>query len=358
MKPRLTLVTHVDWGHIRQRPQHLAVALSAHYDVTVIAPVSRRRAQLVDNPAPGVAVVRLWRLPGSYRSAGVAEANALLASLQCGPQVRRAAIVVVTSPELWPWVEASLDDRTLVYDCMDDALAFGQDGDVRALKARWEQALIARSDLVACSSDELAARIGARARAKHVVVVRNGWDADTFPVQPSSTLPQRGPLSLAYFGTVAPWLDFRALRALVRDCGDVSIRLIGPLDGASASDLAGLVREPPVEHARLAQAVSDAHALLLPFRVDELTRAVDPVKLYEYVALGKPIAASHWPALDRFARMVTFYRDADDLRALVSSRRLATPPPRHEREAFLAPQSWRARGDALRDAIEGARRGR
>ena len=36
-------------------------------------------------------------------------------------------VVVVTSPELWPWVAPSLDERTLVYDCMDDALAFDQD---------------------------------------------------------------------------------------------------------------------------------------------------------------------------------------------------------------------------------------
>jgi hypothetical protein len=133
------------------------------------------------------------------------------------------------------------------------------------------------------------------------------------------------------------------------------VRLIGPVDGVGASDLAGLVREPPVEHARLAHAVADAHALLLPFRIDDLTRAVDPVKLYEYIALGKPIAASHWPALDRFASMVTFYRDAGELRGLVRSRALASPPSQAEREAFLAPQSWRARGDALHDAIERVR---
>ncbi len=114
--------------------------LRPHYEVTVVSPVSRKRTHLVDNPAPGVLLTRVWRLPGSYRSAGVAEANAVLASMQCGPQIRRAVVVVVTSPELWPWVAPSLDQRTLVYDCMDDALAFEQDDEVRALKARWEAA--------------------------------------------------------------------------------------------------------------------------------------------------------------------------------------------------------------------------
>ena len=182
-----------------------------------------------------------------------------------------------------------------------------------------------------------------------------GYPKGWFVIAFSDELPKGGVLSLAYFGTVAAWLDFDALHALVRDDNRVSVRLIGPLDGVGADDLAGLVRVPPVEHSRLAQAVAGADALLLPFRVDDLTRAVDPVKLYEYVALGKPILASHWPELDRFAPMLTFYRDATELCELVRKRAFTQPPSQAEREAFLAPQSWGARGRALRDAIERVR---
>ena len=352
MKPRLTLVTHVDWGHIRQRPHQLAVALSAHYDVTVVSPVTRKRAQLVANVAPGVALTRVWRLPGSYRSAGVAEANATLAAMQCAPQIRRAAVVVVTSPELWPWIAPSIDQRTLVYDCMDDALAFEQDADVRTLKASWERRLLERSDVVVCSSDELAARmIGRGATRASTLTVPNGWDPQAFPVAVSSSLPREGPVELVYFGTIAEWLDIDALRAVTAQCADVSIRLIGPTDNPERSDLAGVRFEPPVEHHRLAAVASSAHALLLPFKVDELTRAVDPVKLYEYVALGKPILSAHWQALNRFEGFVTFYRDPDHLVTLVRTRDVETPPDAERRAAFLAPQSWQARGAAVRAAI-------
>jgi teichuronic acid biosynthesis glycosyltransferase TuaH len=357
LKPRLTLVTHVDWGHIRQRPHQLAVALSAHFEVTVVSPVARKRAQLVDNPAPGVLLTRVWRLPGSYRSADIAEANGVLASMQCGPQIRRALVVVVTAPELWPWVAPSLDQRTLVYDCMDDALAFDQDANVRALKAQWERQLMERSDVVACSSAELAERaIGRGAKRARTITVPNGWDEQAFPIAASSALPSEGPIELVYFGTIARWLDADALRAVATQCPAVSIRLIGPADSRELGDVTGLRIEPPVEHRRLAHAASSAHALLLPFRVDELTRAVDPVKLYEYVALGKPIASSHWPALDRFAGFVTFYRNAEHLVELVRTRALDRPPDADRRAAFLAPQSWQARGAALHEAIVRAER--
>lgn len=359
MKPRLTFVTHVDWGHIRQRPHQLAIALSAYYEVGVVSPVARTRAQLVDNPAPGVMLSRVWRLPGSYRSAGIAEANAVLARMQCAPQIRRAEVVVVTSPELWPWIAPSLESRTLVYDCMDDALAFDQDAEVRTLKEHWERQLLERSDLVVCSSDELAARAAARgAQRARTVTVPNGWDEEAFPIAASAALPREGPIELVYFGTIAPWLDLEALRAVATRCAEVSIRLIGPVDGLESRDVAGLRIEPPIEHRRLAQATSGSDALLLPFRVDELTRAVDPVKLYEYIALGKPILAAHWPVLDRFADFVTFYRDPDHLASLVSTRNVDSPPDAQRRAAFLAPQSWQARAAAFRQAIAGAGRKR
>lgn len=356
MKPRLALVSHVDWGHIRQRPHHLAVGLAARYDVTVIAPLARKRAGLVANPTRGVRVAHVLRMPGSYRRARIARANIMLARVQCTPRIRRAAAVIVTSPELWPWVAGDIGRRPLVYDCMDDALAFDQDDGVRALKAQWERELLARADAIVCSSEELAGRMRERgASVERIVVIPNGWDPEAFPVQPSATLPAQAPLSLAYFGTLGPWLDLDALIAVLAACPDVTMRLIGPIDGVTLPSHERLTIEPPWPHAALAAAVADAHALLLPFRVDDLTRGVDPVKLYEYIALGKPIAAAYWPALDRFAPFVTFYRDGADLAARIAARSLAKPPDASAREAFLAPQAWQARANAIADAIEAVR---
>jgi len=352
LKPRLTLVTHVDWGHVRQRPHQLADALGAHYEVSVVFPVSRKRADVVENAAVDLPLARVWRVPGSYRSGLVARANAVLAGLQCASAIRSASVVVVTSPELWPWIAGALGERTLVYDCMDDALAFDQHPEVRALKAKWEQRLLQRSDAIICSSDELVGRAASRgARPGRTTVVPNGWDDGAFPIAASRALPRDGPVELLYFGTLAPWLDSNALRAVVTTLPEITVRLIGPGDCDELRDVKGIRIEPPVEHARLALAAVSAHALVLPFRVDELTRAVDPVKLYEYIALGKPVVASHWPGLDRFGGFVTFYHDAEHLVDLLRSRSLVAPPPAQTRAAFLAPQSWRARGAAMHDAI-------
>jgi glycosyltransferase involved in cell wall biosynthesis len=353
--PRLLYVTHVDWGHIRQRPHHISTGLAAHYDVTVVSPITRRRGQLVVNRHDGIRLARILRLPGSYRSAAILAANAML----CALQLRRIAamrgpnVVFVTSPECYGWVAPWLQNRTLVYDCMDDALAFAQDEHVREAKARLEAALLARADVVFASSEQLVDRCVERgAQREKVVWIPNGWDSRAFPVAPSRPLPASGPLTLAYFGTIDAWLDFRSLEDVVRTCPEVSVRLIGPNACGYAPPDPRIVVRPPVPHATLAAAVEDCDAFLLPFQVNDLTRAVDPVKLYEYIALGRPVLCSHWAGLDRFGTLVTFYETTSQFVHLLAARALTVPLDASTRAAFLAQHAWSARVASVAAALK------
>ncbi len=362
MKSRLLYVTHVDWGHIRQRPHHLAVGLAPYFDVTVAFPVSRHRSRTVANTHPGIRLAPVIRTPGSYRSATLLRtANAIVAM-----QVRFIAqrhppdSVLVTAPECFSWLSESLRSKVLGYDCMDDALAFAQEPAVRALKANWERALLARADFVACSSELLLDRCAERGASRdRLSVVRNGWDPIAFPVQPSRAVPAAGPLTLGFFGTLGEWLDFATLETLVRTFPELTIRLIGPNPSGYASPHPRLVLEPQVEHASLAQAVRDVDALLLPFRVTELTRAIDPVKLYEYVALGRPILAVRYPQLQQFAGFVTFYDGTDDLMQRLHDRSagIAAAASIGDRETWLLQAQWSERARAVASLIEAAKPG-
>jgi teichuronic acid biosynthesis glycosyltransferase TuaH len=353
----LLYVTHVDWGHIRQRPHHIATGLSAFHEVTVAYPLSRQRARLVANIAAGVARVPLWRLPGSYRSARMLAVNDALCAWQLAGVIRRLrpAVVVVTAPECYAWVRPSLRAAKLAYDCMDDALAFAQDAGVRARKAALERELLARADTVVASTATLASRCVERgAVPTRVTVVRNAWDPAAFPVEPSRALPAAGALTLGYFGTIGDWLDIAALEAIASRCPEALIRLIGPNATGYASAEPRIRVEAPLPHGELAAAVADCDAMLLPFRVDDLTRGVDPVKLYEYIALGRPIACIGYPELERFTAFATLCRDGDELAARIASRDLTPAADFATRTHFLDDNTWDARARELAGALSAA----
>ena len=268
----------------------------------------------------------------------------------------RPAVVVVTAPECYAWVRPSLGHATLAYDCMDDALAFAQDAGVRARKAALERELLARADAVVASTATLAARCVERGAVRaRVTVVRNGWDPAAFPVEPSRALPTAGALTLGYFGTIGDWLDIAALETIVARCPEALIRLIGPNATGYASAAPRIRVEAPLPHGALAAAVADCDAMLLPFRVDDLTRGVDPVKLYEYIALGRPIACIGYPELERFAAYATLCRDGDELASRIASRDLTAAADLATRTRFLDGNTWEARAREFEGALCGVR---
>jgi teichuronic acid biosynthesis glycosyltransferase TuaH len=235
---------------------------------------------------------------------------------------------------------------------MDDALAFDQDREVRDAKARLEIALLARADKVFASSAWLHDQCMARGAAEEKVLeIPNGWDGAAFPVQASRPFPAEGPVTLAYFGTLDAWLDIAALEASVRAAPGLTLRLIGPNAGGHVPAHPRIVIRPPVPHAALADAVADVDAFMLPFRVTELTRAVDPVKLYEYIALGRPILSAYWPGLERFREFVTFYEGTEQFSRLIADGALKEPASAERRAAFLAERTWAARAIVMANAL-------
>ena len=179
-------------------------------------------------------------------------------------------------------------------------------------------------------------------------------------MQPPRPIPATGPLTLGFFGSIAEWLDFAALEALISALPEVTIRLIGPNLCGYVSPHPRLVVEPPVQHAALAHAVRDVDVLLLPFEVTELTCAIDPVKLYEYIALGRPVLAVRYPELQPFASFVTFYDGIDDLVRRVRDRftGIAEVAGTTQREAWLLRAKWSERVSAVTDLVKAAKSGR
>ena len=64
---------------------------------------------------------------------------------------------------------------------------------------------------------------------------------------------------------------------------------------------------PRVPHEQLPAAVQDYDAFIMPFKINALTKGVDPVKLYEYLTTGKPVLSIRYPEVERFSPYVHFF---------------------------------------------------
>ena len=105
------------------------------------------------------------------------------------------------------------------------------------------------------------------------------------------------------------------MAAAARAFPDWRFRLAGKVEDPEVAALAGLpnletVGEIPF--ADVAGFLAGLDVALVPFRDLPLTRAVDPVKLYEALAMGLPVVARRLPETERWAEPLVYLYDGPD----------------------------------------------
>jgi glycosyltransferase involved in cell wall biosynthesis len=226
-----------------------------------------------------------------------------------------------------------------------------------------ELSLLRRADLVFASSADLQAR--AAAIRVPAILVPNAAEYEHFAAAASQPLAEPADLArlpaprLLWYGTLGPWVDTALLAGIARARPHWTLVLVGPAAGADLAVLAGL---PNVyllgwrPYAALPAYLRHAAVCLLPFVTSDLTRAVDPVKLYEYLAAGKPVVATPLPELAKCGDLVDVVTTPAEAVAAVE-RHLAAPESEARvaaRLAFAAQHTWQERAVTVRDALVAA----
>jgi glycosyltransferase involved in cell wall biosynthesis len=225
-------------------------------------------------------------------------------------------------PTHWRWAAANFPHSLLVYHITDDYAAFGHLNDAqRAALLAEERDLLAAADLAIVTAPRL---LELKAPYAHrIELVTNGVDAEVF--QRALTAPRLPAISdlhpapctlqpairLGYSGHVSARLDLPLLRAIALARPDWQLLFAGSeWDAGCAEELKELKVLPNVHFLGLLP-VEDVPAFivscdvcLIPYRVNDETRAISSLKLYEYLAAGKPVVSARVPAAEEHAVVV------------------------------------------------------
>jgi glycosyltransferase involved in cell wall biosynthesis len=218
--------------------------------------------------------------------------------------------------------------------------------------AALEEEVLSRVDMVvatAASLAERASRLGSR-----VLLLPNGVDGSRFTgVARRDEVPEHpGRLErIVYVGALDSWFDWRKVQALSRAFPEAEILLAGPIrmDISWAEDLPNVRLTGPVSPQEVPQMLAGSDVGIIPFVDSPLTRAIHPVKLYEYFAAGLPVVASDLDEIRRIGSPALLARSEAEW---VESVKAAWA--RHRREealAFAARHDWSKRFSTLLDFL-------
>lgn len=299
-----------------------------------------------------------------HGSAAVRALNRRLLRFQVGRSARRLGL---RRPILWGYAPQAvelldvLDPELVVYHCVDD-IASGKGIDAESFRTA-ESRFAGRADLVLASAPSLAERM--RSLSANVLYAPNVADTALF-----ATALEPGPLDaaiddlprprLVFQGAiVATKLDVGMLTDLARLRPDWSIVLVGPRGaGDPGGDLSALDRAPNIhlvgvrEGADLPAVLRGADAGLIPYAINDLTRSVFPMKVYEYLAAGLPVLSTPLPALEDVGDVETVSGAAELAVALERELAADGAERRLTRSRAAASHSWEARIEEIELALE------
>lgn len=258
---------------------------------------------------------------------------------------RHGGVIQIVSFPLWLGVARALrksESFPLVYDCHDCLSGFGNiASDILATEAD----LLRDADLVLFSSEALRQ---AHPAVRACMLLRNGVDAEHFQdARPAGARPQVA----GYVGALEDWFDTACLEQAARANPDYRFVLVGRVDHAPISRLGSLANVEfagEVPYDRLPAICSNFRVGLIPFRLNALTLAANPIKLYEYFSCGMPVVSTALPEVEGMGDLVYVARTPVEFAAAVRQAMLENDPARQRRRLELAAEeSWMTRAQAL-----------
>lgn len=244
----------------------------------------------------------------------------------------------------------------VIYDWIDDLEVFPFD---QALLRSLHVRAMRESAVVGCVAKVLLEE--ARMTRPDAIYLPNAVEYDRFAQanpgewqvdDPSlrAFLETPGPLG-GYYGALAQWFDYGLLKEVAARNPQWRFLLIGP-DYDGSIGRAGLTRHRnihwagPKDYRSLPAYLARFDVAMIPFLINDITRATSPLKLYEYFAGGRPVITTPMPECMAFAE-VRIVKDAAGFSAALSEAltRGADPDFRGRLRELGRQNSWRARAE-------------
>jgi glycosyltransferase involved in cell wall biosynthesis len=231
---------------------------------------------------------------------------------------------------------------------------------VAAMRAR-ERELLRKVDLVLTTAPQLRDAKASFNSNSHCVP--HGVDIDHFARAANPETPPalplraiRGPI-IGFVGQINERLDRELVTLVARAHPEWSIVFVGPVvrdhDVGALRALQNVHFVGPASLDRLPEFLKPMAVCTVPFLVNEHTRTMNPLKILEYLAAGKPVVSTPLPAMPAYEPHVAVASGPVEFAAAIEQA-LAEDGDvrRRSRAEFAGRQSWESRLEEICGLIE------
>ncbi len=288
-------------------------------------------------------------------------------SLYIAAMIKRISSTLdIKKPVIWSYLPNAigiikrLDFSKLVYHCIDDYGEF-TGAPKRSFEAM-EREILQTADLTVVSSRELLSL--KRPHSKNIAYVPHGVDLKGFERELKNrvTLPDidavKGPTA-GFVGRIADWIDLELVGRCASEMRHWSFVFVGPsnVDLSRYRGMGNMIFLGRRDHRLIPHYIKRFDVCLMPFVCNRLVASVNPLKMYEYLAVGKPVVSVPMPETAEFAGVVAIAEPRDFSRAIQHVYETDSPSKQEVRIDSVRGRSWEAVADTILERLACTPRG-
>jgi hypothetical protein len=366
VKEQVVVLSSIDWDTAWQRHQIFAAQLAeAGHEVFFVNNSGFRNPRLADlsrvwkriapsapsstnTIPPGLNVVVPKVLPPTFSAFRALNSSLfipnLIAQLKSGGLKPNPVVIAYFATPTTIGIIDALKPSAVIYDCASN---FRGHPDAPADFAHQEAELLRRADAVVCDSDFLYEQ--KKAEHPRVFQIHQGVSEEFFKAAPPSPEFRR----FCYYGTWVPELNHEFLAALANEGFEVTIS--GFMKGTPPPLPPSVRRLPPAPREQLVKRLENFDVILLPHRITPFMMGVVPAKIYECLAMGRPVLAAPLPSVVALKELVYIAETPQDwARVARNLPKTETPALRQARIALAREHTHKKEFERFQSVIAGA----
>lgn len=378
---KILYLASVDWFWIKQRPQHFCELLSENNKVTYLCKQRWKKGKNVvishshnENQLnkyqikinKNLNVIRKKLIPFQNKFKFISYLNDEIYRKYILDLDKKDNydVIIITYPSLYNVIPKKLFHRKIfLYDCMDNYKSFNNVNKNSILND--EKKLINICNYIVVSSNDLydnIIKVNSDIKDK-TYIINNGVDIKSFnvnsidKVSDDNLLKKNNNKKVGYVGTISEWVDLELIKSIALRNKNIEFYFIGPIseslniDSFKSINNIKFVGSQP--YYSIPNIVNSLDICIMPFKKSELVQSVNPVKIYEYLAMGKPVIALKYDETDKFGSLIYTYeteKQFEDCLYKILNRR-EEKDIINERINFAKKNSWKERVNKLEELI-------
>lgn len=352
------------YDDMKQRPQQIAECLSVRHEVFYIEPTVSLVRWLLrggrsfwggrKRPGRHLHILRLngaFTFHKSIEILDVAGINSLSEWIQI-KKLADSCDVIWTGYSGWYTLIRHFKDKPVIWDKMDEEDLLVQSRLLKKTLRHDKKKLMERADCTVVTSRRFYNEM--KKHGKKTYLVANAVSASF-----SGGRAEFGPIGkvkvFGYMGTIAEWFDMSAIQILLESDESFEVVLAGRnyIQQLSHPRLHYLGIK---KNSELPELIRQMDVCLYNFKKTKLLDTVNPVKIYEYLSMNKPVLAVNSRETRGLGNYVTLYDTPDEIKKLAAGEWKRPFENRKELDAFVAENCWQKRAEKIEGILAEVRK--